>query len=423
MIKNKRTQHKKTQHKKTQHKKTQHKDNYYIRKKNYDELTIYVFEIISAFVSDLYYNMFYTHAIDEYNINKSISIKDHYMNNIQKFIQSFNKKNHYINFRISLKKYYIKLCSNDILNNDFIDILAKSFISNKSLFESLTYENKDKLIRICLLESIKQFSLDLFSNKIINSIIITRKNENIRPIQNMLICCLLDQRDYRNIKVFKSKNNKNYSDYMKTIKDLRLKNNELRNKYIKQKNVLKKLLTHTKTCMKNIEDNENIINDLKMNNTKLTSIINNLSAVNNNTNNNTNNDSPPMPTLYSSNDSPPMSTLYSSNDSTSPHNDSPPMSTLYSSNDSTSPHNDSPPMPTLYSSNDSSTDSKSYKTLSHDTSMFAYTNTPTASPTITPTASPTITPTASPTITPTTSNTVSDMGGYDTLEMNDMFEY
>ena len=389
MIKNKKTQHKRTQRKKTQHKKTQHKDNYYIRKKNYDELTIYVFEIISAFVSDLYYNMFYTHAIDEYNINNSISIKDHYMNNIQKFIQSFNKKNHYINFRISLKKYYIKLCSNDILNNDFIDILAKSFISNKSLLESLTYENTDKLIRICLLESIKQFSLDLFSNDIINSIIITRKNENIRPIQNMLICCLLDQRDYRNIKVFKSKNNKNYSDYMKTIKDLRLKNNELRNKYIKQKNVLKKILTHTKTCMKNIEDNENIINDLKMNNTKLTSIINNLSAANNNTHNNSPTHNSPTPIL-THNSPTPMSTLYSSTDS-------PPMS----------PHNNSTPMSTLYSSTDSSIDSKSYNTLSNDTSMFAYTNTPTTSPIIAPTGSP----------------PVSDMGDYDTLEMNDMFEY
>jgi len=404
MIKNKKTQHKRTQRKKTQHKKTQHKDNYYIRKKNYDELTIYVFEIISAFVSDLYYNMFYTHAIDEYNINNSISIKDHYMNNIQKFIQSFNKKNHYINFRISLKKYYIKLCSNDILNNDFIDILAKSFISNKSLLESLTYENTDKLIRICLLESIKQFSLDLFSNDIINSIIITRKNENIRPIQNMLICCLLDQRDYRNIKVFKSKNNKNYSDYMKTIKDLRLKNNELRNKYIKQKNVLKKILTHTKTCMKNIEDNENIINDLKMNNTKLTSIINNLSAANNNTHNNSPTHNSPThnsPTHNSPTHNSPTPILT--------HNSPTPMSTLYSSTDSPpmSPHNNSTPMSTLYSSTDSSIDSKSYNTLSNDTSMFAYTNTPTTSPIIAPTGSP----------------PVSDMGDYDTLEMNDMFEY
>ena len=399
MIKNKKTQHKRTQRKKTQHKKTQHKDNYYIRKKNYDELTIYVFEIISAFVSDLYYNMFYTHAIDEYNINNSISIKDHYMNNIQKFIQSFNKKNHYINFRISLKKYYIKLCSNDILNNDFIDILAKSFISNKSLLESLTYENTDKLIRICLLESIKQFSLDLFSNDIINSIIITRKNENIRPIQNMLICCLLDQRDYRNIKVFKSKNNKNYSDYMKTIKDLRLKNNELRNKYIKQKNVLKKILTHTKTCMKNIEDNENIINDLKMNNTKLTSIINNLSAANNNTHNNSPTHNSPTHNSPTHNSPTPILT----------HNSPTPMSTLYSSTDSPpmSPHNNSTPMSTLYSSTDSSIDSKSYNTLSNDTSMFAYTNTPTTSPIIAPTGSP----------------PVSDMGDYDTLEMNDMFEY
>ncbi len=217
-----------------------------LNRRNYTDRTISTYQVVAAYIVNLYYNDLYCEAKKMKNSGKTSSLTEGYRNSVFIFINTIDYKSrkhykpvYYNKLLHDLTQYFTEYTSFETLTvSDCIDKVTKEFIP-EHFYRSLSKDDKRKFLRIILTDSIKNFSRFVVSSDSLKLIIDNHEErENPRLFVEKMVDLLILQRDIFYHKFLDSSIGNTNSDTIdrnlalkmqNEIKRLTQENNELKN--------------------------------------------------------------------------------------------------------------------------------------------------------------------------------------------------
>ena len=233
-----------------------------MNKKQFSNRTISTFEIVGAFIVDLYYNHFYQEAKRLRMVGKADSVTEGYKHVVGIYIMSLNNPESYKKTIVGLHKYYYTTTRyTGISFSDCINEIVSHFIPD-DFFESTTNIQRDGILKQVLSQSVKQFSSDILCSELLHTIIDKHNDKNlIRKLQDKMLLALMHERELLFQKFFKGSNRSNTDVNYEMINKLKSEIIKLVKNNTKLNNDNKRLELEIQKLKKNI--NTNIIQNQK----------------------------------------------------------------------------------------------------------------------------------------------------------------
>jgi hypothetical protein len=228
---------------------------------NYSKRALSTFEIVGSFIVDLYYNHFYQEAKRIRIEGRVESVTDGYKHAIKAYLNSFENPDSYRKTIIGIHKYYYTTTRfSSISFSECVNEIVKHFIP-EDFFDSTTNQQRDGILRMVLMNSVKQFSSDVLCSNLLDTLIDDHGESSIvRRMQDKMVQSLMFEREKMFQKIFNVSNKpKDGGDFtivmkMKTeVVKLVKENHALSSKYGKLKNRALELLKIVKEQKEKLE--------------------------------------------------------------------------------------------------------------------------------------------------------------------------
>jgi hypothetical protein len=217
---------------------------------NYSKRALSTFEIVGSFIVDLYYNGFYQEAKKIRIEGRVESITDGYKHAIKAYLNSFENPESYRKTIVGIHKYYYTTTRFESISfSECVNEIVKHFIPD-DFFDSTTNQQRDGILRMVLMNSVKQFSSDVLCSNLLDTLIDNHSEQGIvRRMQDKMVQALMFEREKMFQKIFNVSNKpkdggdftivmKMKSEVVKLVKE----NYSLTSKYAKLKNKALELL-------------------------------------------------------------------------------------------------------------------------------------------------------------------------------------
>lgn len=167
----------------------------------YSTKTIDTFQIVSAYIVDIYYNHLYVEAIKFKNEGKVPSITEGYRHTIYAFLKAMDTKSktynvkHYTSMLQGINEYFTMWTSFSTLTiADCINKITQEFVPT-DYYQSLDMDQKRNILRTILTQTIKEFS-KIIAQEYITAIIDHHDTiDNVNILKDKMIDCMLVQRE------------------------------------------------------------------------------------------------------------------------------------------------------------------------------------------------------------------------------------
>jgi hypothetical protein len=228
---------------------------------NYSKRALSTFEIVGSFIVDLYYNHFYQEAKRIRIEGRVESITDGYKHSIKAYLNSFENPDSYRKTIIGIHKYYYTTTRfSSISFSECVNEIVKHFIP-EDFFDSTTNQQRDGILRMVLMNSVKQFSSDVLCSNLLDTLIDNHGESSIvRQMQDKMVQSLMFEREKMFQKIFNVSNKpKDGGDFTIVMKmktemiKLVKENHTLSSKYGRLKNKAMELLGIVKEQKEKLE--------------------------------------------------------------------------------------------------------------------------------------------------------------------------
>jgi hypothetical protein len=174
---------------------------------NYSKRALSTFEIVGSFIVDLYYNHFYQEAKKIRIDGRVESITDGYKHAIKAYINSFENPESYRKTIIGIHKYYYTTTRfGSISFAECVNEIVKHFIPD-DFFESTTNQQRDGILRMVLMNAVKQFSSDILCSNLLDTLIDNHGEQGlVRRMQDKMVQSLMFEREKMFQKIFNVSN-------------------------------------------------------------------------------------------------------------------------------------------------------------------------------------------------------------------------
>lgn len=174
---------------------------------NYSKRALSTFEIVGSFIVDLYYNHFYQEAKRIRIEGRVESVTDGYKHAIKAYLNSFENPDSYRKTIIGIHKYYYTTTRfSSISFSECVNEIVKHFIP-EDFFDSTTNQQRDGILRVVLMNSVKQFSSDVLCSNILDTLIDNHGESSIvRQMQDKMVQALMFEREKMFQKIFNVSN-------------------------------------------------------------------------------------------------------------------------------------------------------------------------------------------------------------------------
>lgn len=228
---------------------------------NYSKRSLSTFEIVGSFIVDLYYNHFYQEAKRIRIEGRVDSVTDGYKHAIKAYLNSFENPDSYRKTIVGIHKYYYTTTRfSSISFSECVNEIVKHFIP-EDFFESTTNQQRDGILRMILMNSVKQFSSDVLCSNLLDTLIDNHSERGlVRRMQDKMVEALMFEREKMFQKIFNVSNKpKNGGDFTIVMKlktemiKLVKENHALTGKYNKLKEKTMELLNIVKEQKEKLE--------------------------------------------------------------------------------------------------------------------------------------------------------------------------
>ena len=161
---------------------------------NYSNKTIEVYEIMSAYYVDIFYNHLYIEAKKLKASGNVSSITEGYKHTLNAFLKGLSNPKLYKKSIVGIHYYFINIGFASISFSKCVDKLTKAFIPS-DYFNSLSSTQKMGVLRMVINQSMKIFIksiVDEHMSKIIDN---HKDSDNVRILQDVLIDCFILERE------------------------------------------------------------------------------------------------------------------------------------------------------------------------------------------------------------------------------------
>lgn len=161
---------------------------------NYSNKTIEVYEIMSAYYVDIFYNHLYIEAKKLKASGNVSSITEGYKHTLNAFLKGLSNPKLYKKSIVGIHYYFINIGFASISFSKCVDNLTKAFIPS-DYFNSLSSTQKMGVLRMVINQSMKIFIksiVDEHMSKIIDN---HKDSDNVRILQDVLIDCFILERE------------------------------------------------------------------------------------------------------------------------------------------------------------------------------------------------------------------------------------
>jgi hypothetical protein len=229
---------------------------------NYSKRALSTFEIVGSFIVDLYYNHFYQEAKRIRIEGRVDSVTDGYKHAIKAYLNSFQNPDSYRKTIVGIHKYYYTTTRfGSISFSECVNEIVKHFIP-EDFFDSTTNQQRDGILRMVLLNSVKKFSSDVLCSNLLDTLIDNHGESSIvRQMQDKMVQALMFEREKMFQNIFNVSNNpKDGGDFtivmkMKTeMVKLVKENHTLSSKYGRLKSKAMELLDIVKVQKEKLEE-------------------------------------------------------------------------------------------------------------------------------------------------------------------------
>jgi hypothetical protein len=231
---------------------------------NYSAKTIEVYEIMSAYYVDIFYNHLYTEAKKLKAGGKVSSVTEGYKHTLNAFLKGLSNPNLYKKSIVGIHHYFITIGFASISFTKCVDRLTTSFVPS-DYFNSLTSTQKMGVLRMVINQSMKVFIrtiVDEHMSKIIDN---HKDADNVRILQDALIDCFILEREGMYQRFIASKTVTNKDDNINRLVAEKMQQEIkklVKEKYDQKKQIL--ILKRAYTMKKNIETKQiETISELK----------------------------------------------------------------------------------------------------------------------------------------------------------------
>lgn len=245
---------------------------YLLDRSKYPQRTISTYQIISAYIVDIYYNSLYAEAVKFKEGKKVSSVTEGYKHAVYRFlsvVDSSNRTNynhkHYKSLLIGINKCFTMWTSFETLTlSDCIDKIVHEFVPD-DYYESLDKDQKRNILRIVLIDVLTQFTKMAVCEFL--HIIIDNHDEiaNVEILKEKIVDILLMEREAFYHKFLSTKMSKK-SEYVDKEIAVKMKNeiqllltenanlktakSTIENECIARKNQLSQVITKYKMLVK-----------------------------------------------------------------------------------------------------------------------------------------------------------------------------
>ena len=231
---------------------------------NYSPKTLEVYEIMSAYYVDIFYNHLYTEAKKLKSGGSVSSITEGYKHTLNAFLKSLSSPKLYKKNIIGIHRYYINIGFASISFAKCVDRLTAEFIPT-DYFKSLTSTQKMGVLRLVINQSMKGFVRKIVDDHIAKIIDYHTDKDNVRILQDILIDGFIFEREgmYQRFVATKTKTNKDETVNRLLAEKMQVEIKRLvKEKYDQKKRII--LLTKAYNMKKESENKKNeIISDLR----------------------------------------------------------------------------------------------------------------------------------------------------------------
>jgi hypothetical protein len=170
-------------------------DNRTFNRSNYSKKTIDIFEIITAYFVDIYYNHLYIEAKKFKNDGKIATITEGYKHTLNAFIQGIENIKHYKKTLVSIHVFFVEHGGYTSLSfTDCIDKITNEFIP-KDYLSVVTKQQKITILKKVICQSNRVF-VEKIVRKFLRMIIDDHvESDNIRVLQDDFVDLLILERE------------------------------------------------------------------------------------------------------------------------------------------------------------------------------------------------------------------------------------
>lgn len=218
---------------------------------NYSSKTIEIFEIMSAYFVDIFYNHLYIEAKKLKASGNVASVTEGYKHTLNAFLKGLENPKLYKKSIVGIHHYFITVGFASISFAKCVDKLTQEFIPT-DYFNSLTVTQKMGVLRMVLNQTIKNFIRKIVDEHMAKIIDYHTEKDNVRILQDELIDCFILEREgmFQRFIAENTKTNKNETVNRLLAEKMQIEIKRLvKEKYEQQKQIiaLKKMLLNKKT--------------------------------------------------------------------------------------------------------------------------------------------------------------------------------
>jgi hypothetical protein len=225
---------------------------------NYSSKTNEIYEILSAYYVDIFYNHLHTEAKKLKTQSSVSSITEGYKHTLNAFLKGLNNPKLYKKSLIGIHHYFINIGLASITFSRCIDKITEEFIPT-DYYASLSSTQKMGVLRMVINQSIKQFIKKIVDEHMVKIIDNHKDKDNVRILQDDLIDCFIIEREgmYQRFIASKTKTNSGSQVNLMITEKMQAEIKKLvKEKYVykKQINLLTKAYNLQKTNEKKYQD-------------------------------------------------------------------------------------------------------------------------------------------------------------------------
>ncbi len=163
-------------------------------KRNYSARTMEIYEILSAYYVDIFYNHLYTEAKKLKAHGNVHSVTEGYKHTLNAFLKGLNKPKLYKKSLVGIHHYFISIGLASITFSRCVDKITAEFVPT-DYFASLTSTQKMGVLRMVINQCIKRFIRKIVDEHMVKIIDNHKERDNVRILQDALIDCLILERE------------------------------------------------------------------------------------------------------------------------------------------------------------------------------------------------------------------------------------
>lgn len=174
-------------------------------RKSYDRHTVSVFEIIAAYIANLYYHHFYGEAM-RLKVDKAVSsVTDGYVHAVKAYLSALKKPEYYRSSIIGIHNYYQTTTKfTTISMKDCINDIVQQFIPSK-FYDAMDEKQRETILHNVLMDSVRNFSNEVLCGGLLVNIIDNHSdNDTAQMVKQKMVDCLFFEREKVFRKFFKT---------------------------------------------------------------------------------------------------------------------------------------------------------------------------------------------------------------------------